>query len=375
MHKMGFTLSEERDIMVASRKFVSRKVPNFFPETEPESNNAIPTIKLEQLSGGVKYDLSRWIRQSLLERSQSLATPDPSNKQTQEKSSRAPTITVQQFQIIRSLLLDIEDYSILADVLNIVSDSDDIALLSAIPETVTHHFDTFMAIGAAPELFRTTVQRLAEKRSGKSTERALVASLIDLAERLPSNKQVLRALRQEQALHEPKMVTAAYSPVSDHTEPLQNTGANFVEELEQRMSVGTSMDKQTLSRFFNTITSRLETLSTDKDRSWVGCFDLLARLRSFDMETFEKLVTSWIERMLRSSHRPCVRAILSQIVCTGCATLRKIVDQMANFSKDPANAKYRYTVALDTVILLIRVELSHHGSNDVGIAHSPYVFG
>ena len=279
------------------------------------------------LKGTVKSDISRWIRQSVVSRFRS---GDSITLTGQVESTRGTSLTVSEFEIVQHVLEELEEFSMLADVLWLASESENWPLLSAVANIVNRQFDIFHAIGAVNDIY----QKL-QSNSVKSLYRApssipLLLLLIDLGERLPRTKQELRRLRKEIALCESKPIMAACSPVSDHVaEVLQSAESTFVEEMEALLSSGNSMDKQTLSRIFGTITHRIEKAWDDSIQSTNGFYSLLTRLRIFNKNSFDSLMQSWLEATLSVKRRPKLVTIVMPLICTGTLKLQAFVDRIA----------------------------------------------
>jgi len=155
--------------------------------------------------------------------------------------------------------------------------------------------------------------------------RVFLVSLSDLASRLPGQNTVAQQLSQELARSDRKTAADACSPVSDHMALLQTSAADFTDEIEKVLASGNSMDQATLERLFQRITLRLEESwekSSDNQRS---CGLLLTRLRTFDAQQFDSLMTVWVSRLLRIQNRPTMMQAFGPLISFGCLALQDVI--------------------------------------------------
>lgn len=235
-------------------------------------------------------------------------------------------ITVGQFYFVRSILEGFRDYSILADVLNLASNSNDQELLASVADTANYHFDVFSAIGAASDLFNRLTEQNRAVTAGRPPSKALLVSLIDLGAHFPGRSETVQHLCGQLALCEQKSAVAVCSPVSDHiAEALQSAESNFTDEFEQLLTSGTSMDKQTMTRLFSTLMKRIEYSWEQSGDEPYNLGILGSRLRNFDSKHFDSLMLSWVESLLLSTSRPELNRTLLPLVSAGCLSLRAIV--------------------------------------------------
>lgn len=245
-----------------------------------------------------------------------------------EASSHGETsaITVVQLWSVRSILEGFRDYSILADILNIASSSDDQEVLASVADIVNYNFDIFSAIGAASDLFERLTEQNRYIIVGRPPNKPLLVSLIDLGAHFPAQSQTVQQLCGQLALCEQKSAVAAYSPVSDHiAEALQSAESNFNDEFEQLLTSGTSMDKQTMTRLFGTVMKRIEYAWDQSDDESHNLGMLCSRLRIFDSKHFDSLMLVWLEGLLLSTSRPELNKALSPLITAGCLSLRAVV--------------------------------------------------
>lgn len=238
----------------------------------------------------------------------------------------ASAITVDQFCYVRSILEDIQDFAILADVLNIASSSYDHNVLASIADTINYLFDIFSAIGAASDLFQSLIQQNRSVTASRPPVKLLLVSLIDLGARFPGEAQTVRQLCGQLAICEQKSAVAACSPVSDHmAEALQSAESNFNDEFEQLLTSGTSMDKQTMARLFGSIMKRIENAWDHLEDETNNLGFLCSRLRVFDRKHFDGLMLVWVDGLLLSRTRPALVWALLPLISAGCLSLRTVV--------------------------------------------------
>jgi mediator of RNA polymerase II transcription subunit 12, fungi type len=287
----------------------------------------LPYQSLNTLSSCAKFELAHWLRGILL-----LHASDESLDNCDLHS-------------LCRVFETIEDFPVLADVLGIFADMGDISLLTFILDTTNHHFDNLHAIGATENILDTVLQRMQHVTARTPTQKPLIMSLVDLVRRLPKRQKTLAILEKELILCEPKSALAACSPVSDIGE--YQSDASFYEEVEMLFSSGTSMERPVISRIFTDIVKRLEASWTDVSSS-ANFADLLARLKSFDYELFEKLLLSWLGKILA---REGIKNILTILVCSGLVQLRMIFERLVTQINDTKNLPANTLVELLDLLL------------------------
>ena len=363
LSSVGASVAEE-NIKISSVKYwISRRVPGIFVFPDAVTPEEPHDWETTQLSQTVKSDIGRWIRQVVASHYEAYWAPRPSQAEDitrQEigaKAKPSTIITLEQYHGVRQVLEAMEDFTILADVLKIESDSTDDRILTAITDTVNFHFDTMAAIGAVDDLFQTLWEQYQIVHHRQPLEKYLVESLIDLGGRLPKAVHEVRSLRKELLLYEQTISAAACSPISDHmAEALQSAEVTFADEIDQLLASGTSMDKQVLSQVFRMIIKRLEHSWREPVQPTSDFAELLVRLRSFGSETFDILIDDWLHDMLCSTGRPSLTTVLPPLICTNSVTLSVVLTQTAALLRSTTPQSKFIKVVLDTLDLLTLTE-------------------
>ena len=302
---------------------------DFFSPIPHVTESPKQATDLTCLSQTVKAEIARWIRQTVINRSAiHAAIADPEGKDQQaEKSPRSTTeiMSLDQFLRIKRVLEDIGDFNILADVLNLVSDKINGSVLTALTDTINSYFDTFNAIGAADNLFRKFVSCV-ELNLSQDIEKELLESLIDLGCRLPKATQDVQKLRRELLAHAPKLPAVACSPISDTmVEAVQSTEPTFADEMDQMLASGTSMDKQTLTRVFETFIGHLEKSFHESSDLAIRFSHLLATLRGFGPKIFDILLNDWLHTWLQRNTSGSLSMSLGPLICSKAVTLEVVL--------------------------------------------------
>lgn len=316
-----------------------------------------------RLSMSIKSTIARWIRQTVASRFSQERWKDDSQNGPGSEHILSLAITSDQFQAIRRVLEDLEDFAILADVLKIIAASEDITSLTCACDTVNYHFSVFAAIGSLEDLFFSMLQQYKDVSKNTSAEQTLIESLIDLGNRIPNTTQEVHHLRQQIHMHRQKAAAAACSPISDHmTETLHSAEPDFSDELDQVLASGTSMDKHNLTQLFERIVNRGEESWKDSKQPIFLLPELLSRLRPFDPGSFEALMVSWIDGVLRSGKQYEIPKILPTFVSSGCITLDKVLSVAHDMLQDRSIADHHTMIAMDMLELLTMSQMHHLSS-------------
>ena len=336
-------------MIIGTKASILGQIPDFFlcdTSSIPEANFDEPAPS----SQTVRSAISMWIRKNLFLRLQvygrlDSASEDPKQPKTEDGGC---LITLKQFHIIRRILEDFEDFAVLADVLSIVSNEVQGSILTAVTDTVNQYFDVFNAIGATDDMFRRLYQRAEESHGSDVIEKAFLESLIDLACRLSYTAQEVQRLRNDMLALLPGLSGVAFSPISDNmVEAVQLAEPTFVDEMDQILAGGNSVDKQTLSRVFGTIISHLETSLEEPSQLGIRTSQLLARLRRFGPKTFDALLKDWLQKWLRSTLQAKLGIILLPMICSKVVSLKVVLDSTAHLLSLEGHRNDRATLALE----------------------------
>jgi mediator of RNA polymerase II transcription subunit 12 len=242
------------------------------------------------------------------------------------------SITSTQFCFIRSILEDIHDYSILADVIKLLSSADQPELCASLFDTLNHHFDIFEIIGAANPCMDLFLARYKLSRSQQKTSEAMVQSLLDACTRFPKLADTVKILRHDLIQHRQATAVSACSPVSDHmVDMTQSRDMTFAEDMEKALASGTSIDKPTLIRLFEALSGRIEESWQDSKSSSRSLAILLAKLQTFGSTLLNELLSNWLSRTLGMTRRPSLLIVLSPLVESGCIDIQQIIRSTKEF--------------------------------------------
>ena len=319
---MGYSLVNERKSIEMVKTYLANTIPTVFGPIDSHEP-LLALAQLEKMSGTVRSEISYYIRQRLT----LLLCADENLDETQfHQKVWFRSLSMIEFEGIRDLLVTFNEFPVLADIISFTIDSSDRSLLGAATDTVNWHFDVFRAIGAADELFEKLLARSTESHRRASSDIPLLLSLVDLGEQLQKRGREVSKLRKEAQYCEERPALAACSPVSDHVaEVLESSGSAFVEEMEQLLNSGNSMDKQTLSSLLGNVTKKVQKTWSISEESIVSLFGLLAKLRSFDDESFDTLLLNWLDGVLYLPNRPKLGRLLVPLVCSETMDLPKFM--------------------------------------------------
>ena len=346
--RAGFSVDEEEGETSTCIALMNNSLPAMQANVDMDLDMD-PTIGRDlreltpELSRSSKSEIGLWLRQKVRLQMLQPTIPPLDDWDSSPMKGGTSAITASDFNTVRQYLEMMEDYSMLADVLKIVTSSNDPDVLASCADTLDLHLDTFAAIGALKGLFDILMARLRSLGDEvDSIPRIFLVSLSDLAARIPEQKILAQQLAHELDRSDRKTAAAdACSPVSDHMAVAQTAEADFTDEIEKILASGNSMDQSTLGRLFQKISLQLEeswTKSPDQHRSYGLLF---TRLRTFDAQQFDLLMTGWVNRFLQMPDRPSMMHILGPLVSFGCLTLNDIVVNGGNVldklvSGDPA---------------------------------------
>ncbi|PGH28586.1 hypothetical protein GX50_08679 [[Emmonsia] crescens] len=321
LSRTGFSVALEGDIIQRIKASVRRRLPNVFPKL-PADRDAEMTddVNLASLSWTVRSEIGNWIRDQVASHvKDSLKSAMDPDFASEVKTS---ALTPQEFFEVRYILECLGDLSMLADVLKYASGSDSVTVLASAVDTLNYHLDSFTAIGATSDLFKSFTGAYARIGKTELSVQDLIASLLDVAIKLPAELPTVAILRRDQLQRDRKLAMAASSPVSDHiVDTLNTANPTFTEELDQLLASGNSMDEVTMARIFDSLRKRLQAGSINGKQCAHETARYFAQLRPFNAKFFDNLMIKWVISVLKSSPRPNLSAILPPLIGVGCVTL------------------------------------------------------
>ena len=279
--------------------------------------------KIASADRALKAEVGSWLR----------ATFTTHAEEKEKEGGQAPDISPVVFYAVRSVLEAAEDFSMLGDILKTLTKHSGIEILAAIADTVSRHFFIFSALGDTLPLFRSLHQRLKAAVCDQGIAlRPLLASLVTLAPRIPGMEELASQLKKDLALADRQNPVDACSPVSDNmVARLQDDAGDLHEELEKLLAGGSSLDRNTMDRLFQTVVQRLQACWDKADDKQRAYSTLLGRLRLFNTQHFDGLMVKWLLSLRTLGKRPSILKIFPLLVSTGCLDMAAILATASDF--------------------------------------------
>ncbi|KAH7333493.1 RNA polymerase-like protein II mediator complex component Srb8 [Rhexocercosporidium sp. MPI-PUGE-AT-0058] len=330
--RADLSTDDEDDLIQDCLVFMNRNLPGMQTEVDLdlESKDYTESSNLVELPGNlsrtIKSELGHWLRHKVKLQMVQPTIPPLDDWDASPMKGGSSAIKGSDFNTVRGYLEDLDDYSMLADVLKIVTSSNDTDVLASCTHTLALHLETFAAIGALNGLFEILMARLRTlTEESDSVPRGFLVSLSDLASRLPQENIIAQQLAQELARSDRKTAADACSPVSDHMAIVETAEVDFTDEIEKVLASGNSMDQATLERLFRRIVLRLEESWEKFPEQQRSCALLLTRLRTFDAKQFDVLMGTWVNRILQMESRPGMMEVFGPLISFGCLSLLDVV--------------------------------------------------
>ncbi|KAJ3562240.1 hypothetical protein NPX13_g8639 [Xylaria arbuscula] len=264
----------------------------------------------------LKFEVCFWLAHGFID-----------NTVQQFETNKTPLEMLERcFDIIRTLLEAAQDFSMLDTTLDYLTHSSDVETLSYCVNTLNLHLPVFLAIGSATRLFHSFHNRLrtlsVEQGLGV---RPLLASLANLAPRLPGLESIASQLRNELLLADRSNAADASSPLSDNmATQLQDDETELGEQIE-KLANYTSADRHTMDRLFHTIVSKIVNCWTKGDERQRPYSILLSRLRVFDTQYFDTLMKDWVQHIRKLTRRAPIAQMYPLLVSSGCLSLATLL--------------------------------------------------
>ncbi|KAI1181140.1 transcription mediator subunit Med12 [Nemania sp. FL0916] len=228
--------------------------------------------------------------------------------------------------MVRRLLEAGQDFTMLDTALSYLANSSNVETLSYCVNTLNLHLPVFFAIGSAKPLFHSFYDRLRTVSIEQGVgARPLLASLANLAPRLPGLELVASQLRNELLLADRSNAVDASSPLSDNmANQLQDDETELGEQIE-KLANYTSADHHTMERLFHTIVTKLVGCWAKGDERQRPYSIMLSRLRVFDTQYFDTLMKDWVQYIRKLTKRAPIAQMYPLLVSSGCLSLTTLL--------------------------------------------------
>ncbi|KYK59895.1 hypothetical protein DCS_01029 [Drechmeria coniospora] len=227
------------------------------------------------------------------------------------------------FGSVRTLTEATEDFSMLSHILDVFTGTAHVDVLAACADTVSFHLDIFLALDCADNLFDALLRQLrSAHREHGSVPRPLLVALSCLSHRMPRREELTKQLERELAQSDRSNAIDACSPLSDNmTMQTQSTDGEVSEQIDKLLASGNTIDHPTMNRLFRHIVPKLELGWTKADENRKVFARLLARLRIFDSQHFDRLMADWISHIRTVKTRPKLSELYPLLVSLGCLSM------------------------------------------------------
>lgn len=364
LRRAAFSTGEEQATIEDTWRMIKAGLPNLASEHEFRMD-----VSSEHDIAQAIPALSRTIKAELGVRLRNLVKDSVTG--TKDAMKTIKTISIDDFVLVRSILEQFEDISMLADVLKLVSTGTTTSpnLLASCADTINVHQGSLAAIGAFNDLFQTLVSRYRTLSMAHGLDVThLLTSLCELAAKTPETRELYIELSKEIARSTHKATVEACSPVSDHVvEVLSRGEASCSDEIEKLLGSGSSMDHTTFVRLFEVLVSQIEALWIKRATGAHRYCELLGRLRSFDPKLFGSKLTTWLDVVVQRAERPSIAHIFGPLISSNCVGFGEVLKSCSALLH---NKKGSYDVvtrriAFETVILVL--SLGREGSRVGGV--------
>ncbi|KAI1818618.1 transcription mediator subunit Med12 [Poronia punctata] len=247
-----------------------------------------------------------------------------------------------RFDAVRTLLEAAQDFTMLGTALSYMAHSSNVDTLSYCVDTLSIHLPVFVAMGSAKTLFHSFYGRLRAMSVDHGLAiRPLLASLASLAPRLAGLESMASQLRNELQSADRSNAVDASSPLSDNmANQLQDEETELGEQIEKLASY-TSADRHTMERLFHTLVTKLTNCWTKGDERQRPYCMLLARLRVFDAQYFDVLMSEWVQHTRRLTRRPPISQLYPLLISCGCLPFTTLLaTALKNLQQNAQNQSY-----------------------------------
>ncbi|KAJ9609974.1 RNA polymerase II mediator complex subunit [Cladophialophora chaetospira] len=323
LDRAGFNANVEEIVFRQCIRYIEQNLAGLNSISKSDASN-MSEPSFAALPWTIRTRISTWLRAKALESAKAA--------QIGPALPGSNILSEEQFFLIRHILESMEDAAVLADVVGILSTTQNDDLAASLVATIQFHADTFSSIGALEVLQKQLCQAYMNWRPTKPTMPLLASSLLDLCTASPSKVPAVKLLQQDLVRGDRGRAVAACSPYSDGiAESLQQAGATFVEDFEAILQSETNMNEQTMNGLFSVLVDRIEKQQKFEDdaRTTFSFCQLLSRLRLCRRGQGDLLIQKWMSRLLPRLDSKWGPLLLRNLLASGCVGFPGLIEAIA----------------------------------------------
>ncbi|KAF3219135.1 RNA polymerase II mediator complex subunit [Orbilia oligospora] len=336
----GFFVNAEAASLAKAKEIVMDRIPGIFVTgngklpmvVKSESAFTFEEIKfLHGLTRNVMSELGFWVCAAVRKRQAQSTAPDNRGVNSlgwRPSVSELPsTISPGEFLLVRKVLEELEDFGVLAEVIKLVSNSENPEILSAAADTLSSNVDVYFAIGIVGDILKVLFDRykaLQVKRTmeHRPVEHYLTTSLFNFAQYQGCDGDIRQSLESDLLLGK----TQAMLPHS-LGDTLAEFGEGELDEGVEGLLSGTiPVQAAAVTKAFKVLVERVENGFRGTDMAVYKRFPrLLASLRQLDSTTFDPLMENWMIDTIKNTSRPNLAVAFSNMLVAGCFELNNVI--------------------------------------------------
>ncbi|KAJ9665859.1 RNA polymerase II mediator complex subunit [Coniosporium apollinis] len=338
MDGMDHTDEAELELLAAAKTFIAQHILIF--SNSVSKSSTIDFVTLSKLTFSARLNLSRWLRAELLDRM--------THSDLQTTNSGAPTyelveieeypeanpgtvpfllrLTGEQFKFVRDVIEQLEDFSVLANILEVAVNSSNSAILCTIAETLADHVEVFSVMGALGAVSRKLFARCTQDDAEDLIDRELYQALSELSCRIDIDVEVIQQLSGHMVRYGQKNTNPVCSPASERTFELPTAMEAISDEAFEWVAKNTTgMDEHRFRQIFDSLIARTCVQHAKNERANAATAPLLRRLRDLNSQLFNQLLYGWLSGCLQDTHGNNMRPVITALVAAGCLDLAEFV--------------------------------------------------
>ncbi len=272
----------------------------------------------------------------------------------------------------------LQGFAALAELLCFAVRSPNPCILGSVADTLNSHRDIFCAIGTFRKTLAALLEAYRKQKDRKRLEQSFLLPLSDLVSQVTDEHNIAHQLLLDIRQLDHQAALVAFHPAADEMiNGGQPTGLELYAGGSHPPTNGDSMDATSCSRLFRDITASIRSdLTLPSGGNIPDSARLLAKLRSFDVSSYDNLMEEWIIFVLPS---PNFFTFLPSMIVAGCLPLESFISWSAKALEAPlqsteaAGLFERGAIAVRTLELFAPDEFPeqhlHHVRSSVFICH------
>jgi mediator of RNA polymerase II transcription subunit 12 len=327
LEPLGLSQSIETDQFLNVKSTISDILVNSTNSSNVLNLSSLASV--HKLTRTQKYRLGLWLKQEIVP----LYIYTPSDGLYEDDLAFAKRLEA-PFLVLRHILENIQEFSVLSSMIKILLMSSNQRLLTFLSQTIRSRYLVYGSLGTVNGFLDQLMSKYEFIRTHIPLEKSFSVSLLDLCSILSTKNSWIPQIKQD-IVRCDQIFAAMCSPASELAIESPAPATDIDADLDRVLSSGTTMDQVMFGRIFKQITNRVEELFSMPPSCEVPIGRWLSSLQCFDHTFFNALSGKWISILLGSEQgqKLLYHSVLPLLIGSSCYSWSEFLNLYGSIDK------------------------------------------